>query len=163
MWLGSWLNCITSLNGAIRHWFAFKFIFQQKDYVCSIFVSFTMEHSLKIQGGKIQTASLSLCLYKCQSTHHRKITAPAQDFFKDGNAYLASSFSIGRSTTEELEEERRHRKKLAILVSQFASIIHQVASGLNFLLLLFFCKEQIQNRLGSVKIFWTFKILYKNS
>ena len=72
-----------------------------------------MEHSLKIQGGKIQTASLSLCLYECRSTHHRKTTAPAQDFFKEGNAYLPSSFSIGRSTTEELEEERRHRKKLA--------------------------------------------------
>ena len=42
-----------------------------------------------------------------------KITAPAQDFFKEVNTYLPSSFSIGRSTTEELEEERRYRKKLA--------------------------------------------------
>ena len=90
-----------------------KFIFQQKDYVCSIFVSFTMEHSLKIQGGKIQTASPSLCLYECRFTHHRKSPLLHKIFFKEVNAYLPSSFSIGRSTTEELEEERRHRKKVA--------------------------------------------------
>ena len=42
-----------------------------------------------------------------------KNTAAAQDFSKDENAYLPSSSSIGRSTTEELEEDRRHRKKLA--------------------------------------------------
>ena len=51
-------------------------------YLCSIFVSFTMEHSLKIQGGKIQTASPSLCLYECRSNPQSKITAPAQDFSK---------------------------------------------------------------------------------
>ena len=110
MWLGSWLNCITSLNGAIRHWFAFKSIFQQKDYVCSIFVSFTMEHSLKIQGGKIQTASLSLRLYECRFTHHRKSPLLHKIFSKRGiPIYLHHSLL----EDQQQKSKRRYRKKLA--------------------------------------------------